>query len=138
MILGLVSGYFAPLHSGHLAYINAAKADCDFLVVIVNNDDQLVKKTRQPPFMDEKTRLDIIRHLRPVDLAVLSIDSGDSVQDTIFDLTDMLYYDEVRLYNSGDRDPDAWNAKEMSMCDNLNIQTIYLDLPKVDSSRNYR
>jgi len=37
--IGIVSGYFNPIHQGHIEYINAAKDECDYLVVIVNNDD---------------------------------------------------------------------------------------------------
>ena len=36
----IVSGYFNPLHKGHLAYFNYAKALCDELFVIVNSDHQ--------------------------------------------------------------------------------------------------
>ena len=39
--IGIVSGYFNPIHRGHIEYINAAKQDCDYLVVIVNNDYQV-------------------------------------------------------------------------------------------------
>jgi cytidyltransferase-like protein len=42
--IGIVSGYFNPIHQGHIEYINAAKDECDYLVVIVNNDDQVKLK----------------------------------------------------------------------------------------------
>ena len=40
----IVSGYFNPIHSGHLDYFQEAKKLGDFLVVIVNNDDQVKVK----------------------------------------------------------------------------------------------
>ena len=36
----IVSGYFNPIHKGHLEYFNNAKAICDELFVIVNSDFQ--------------------------------------------------------------------------------------------------
>ena len=65
MRIGIVSGYFNPLHSGHLEYINAAKKDCDFLITIVNNDNQVfIKKSKF--FMTESHRLDIIKNIKNV------------------------------------------------------------------------
>ena len=57
--IGIVSGYFNPIHRGHLEYINAAKKECDFLVVIVNNDLQ-VKLKKSKVFMDENHRFEIV------------------------------------------------------------------------------
>ena len=36
----IVSGYFNPLHKGHIEYFKLAKAQADVLFVIVNNDFQ--------------------------------------------------------------------------------------------------
>ena len=36
----IVSGYFNPIHKGHLEYFNNAKVLADELFVIVNNDHQ--------------------------------------------------------------------------------------------------
>ena len=40
----IVSGYFNPIHKGHLEYFNNAKAQADELIVIVNNDVQRALK----------------------------------------------------------------------------------------------
>ena len=37
----VISGYFNPIHTGHLDYIKAASKLGDRLVVIVNNDEQV-------------------------------------------------------------------------------------------------
>ena len=39
-----VSGYFDPIHVGHLKYLKLAKELGDKLVVIVNNNHQCVQK----------------------------------------------------------------------------------------------
>jgi cytidyltransferase-like protein len=38
--VSIVSGYFNPIHVGHLRMMEAARALTGYLVVIVNNDDQ--------------------------------------------------------------------------------------------------
>ena len=40
----IVSGYFNPIHKGHLEYFNNAKAMADELFVVVNNDHQRALK----------------------------------------------------------------------------------------------
>ena len=67
------SGYFDPLHVGHLEYIKLAKELGDHLIVIVNNDAQCeLKKGRA--FMNEHDRVEIVRSLKLVDEVFLSID----------------------------------------------------------------
>ena len=78
----IVSGYFDPLHVGHIEYFKLAKEMADELIVIVNNREQaLLKKADE--FMDEHDRLEIIYHLDMVDEAILSIDEDKSVSETI-------------------------------------------------------
>tara|TARA_S200000501_G_scaffold189043_1_gene177830 strand:- start:93 stop:518 length:426 start_codon:yes stop_codon:yes gene_type:complete len=77
-----VSGYFDPLHIGHLEYFQLAKQLGDKLYVIVNNDFQAVLK-KQTSFMNENDRLEIIKSLSIVDNAVLSIDQDKSVSKTL-------------------------------------------------------
>ena len=77
-----VSGYFDPLHIGHLEYFQLAKQLGDKLYVIVNNDAQAVLK-KQTSFMNENDRLEIIKSLSIVDNAILSIDQDKSVSKTL-------------------------------------------------------
>ena len=77
-----VSGYFDPLHVGHLEYFKLAKQLGDKLYVIVNNDVQAVLK-KQTSFMNENDRLEIIKSLSIVDNAILSIDQDKSVSKTL-------------------------------------------------------
>lgn len=77
-----VSGYFDPLHIGHLEYFVKAKELGDYLYVIVNNDFQATLK-KNTSFMVENDRLEIIQSLRIVDKAFLSIDKDKSVSNTL-------------------------------------------------------
>ena len=77
-----VSGYFDPIHVGHLEYFQLAKQLGDKLYVIVNNDSQAVLK-KQASFMNESDRLEIIKSFSIVDNAILSIDQDKSVSKTL-------------------------------------------------------
>jgi D-beta-D-heptose 7-phosphate kinase/D-beta-D-heptose 1-phosphate adenosyltransferase len=73
-----VSGYFDPIHVGHLEYLKLAKELGDKLVVIVNNNHQCILK-KGKPFMDEADRVEIVKALGIVDEVFLSIDQDKSV-----------------------------------------------------------
>ena len=78
MIVVAVSGYFDPIHVGHLEYLKLAKQLGDKLVVIVNNDFQArIKKGKS--FMNERDRVEIVASLKCVDEVFLSIDRDSSV-----------------------------------------------------------
>jgi cytidyltransferase-like protein len=78
MIVVAVSGYFDPIHVGHLEYLKLAKQLGDKLIVIVNNDKQAILKKRKS-FMNEKDRMEIVSALQCVDEVFLSIDDNKSV-----------------------------------------------------------
>ena len=73
-----ISGYFDPIHVGHLEYIELSKKLGDYLIVIVNNNHQCVLK-KGKPFMDEKDRIKIIEAIEWVDEVFLSIDMDKTV-----------------------------------------------------------
>ena len=78
MIVGIISGYFNPIHTGHLDYIEGAARKCDLLYVIVNSDHQVGLKGSKE-FMDESSRLRIVGALEDVDRSMISIDKDGSV-----------------------------------------------------------
>lgn len=77
------SGYFNPLHKGHVEYLERAKTLGDKLIVIVNSDFQ-VKLKGSKEFMDEQERLTIVRSLACVDMAILSADTDPTVCKTLW------------------------------------------------------
>ena len=77
-----VSGYFDPIHIGHLEYFKNAKKLGDKLIVIVNNDEQAILK-KGKPFMPADERIQIIKELKCVDIVVKSIDTDRTVCRTI-------------------------------------------------------
>lgn len=107
----IISGGFDPLHSGHVAYIEAAAKLGDKLVVGVNSNAWLiVKKARF--FMPLKERLTVIRALGCVDEA-LSFDDSDGTALKLIEAVKAKYpTDEVVFANGGDR--TAGNIPEMA------------------------
>ena len=77
-----ISGYFDPLHVGHLDYIKLASELGDHLTVIVNNDYQC-KLKKGKSFMNEDDRLKIIQSIRYVDSTFLSVDSDLTVCESL-------------------------------------------------------
>jgi len=76
------SGYFDPLHVGHLEYLEKARQLGDKLIVIINNDIQ-TKLKKGFVFMIQEDRMKIIKALRYVDDVFLSIDNDESVCKSI-------------------------------------------------------
>ena len=59
----VVSGYFNPIHKGHLELFEKANEFGDFLIVIVNSDHQRELKGSKE-FQDENERLRIIQAIK--------------------------------------------------------------------------
>ena len=77
-----ISGYFDPIHVGHLEYIEMSKKLGDYLVVIVNNNKQCVLK-KGKPFMDETDRMKIVKAIKWVDEVFLSVDEDGTVCESL-------------------------------------------------------
>ena len=132
----IVSGYFDPLHVGHIEYFKMAKELADELIVIVNNREQcLLKKADE--FMDEKDRLEIIYHLDMVDEVLLSIDEDKSVCETIKMIHRFKPMDELIFCNGGDRQIDQNNIFEFKVCQELEIPMVDGLGDKIRSSSEY-
>ena len=104
-----ISGYFNPIHSGHIDYIKSAKQRGDILVVIVNNDNQ-VKLKGSVPFQDENERFKIVNNIKGVDRTILSIDKDSTVCESLRlvhkTYQDDPFFDEMFFCNGGDRGKD--------------------------------
>lgn len=114
-----VSGYFNPLHKGHLDYFEKSKSLGDELLVIVNNDTQRELKNSKF-FQDEKERLRIISSLKIVNYTFLSVDKDRTVVESI-KRVHALYsknYD-IMFTNGGDQFFSENPEKEI--CDQLGI-----------------
>ena len=115
MKLVAISGYFDPLHVGHLEYIKLSKKLGDRLVVIVNNDFQS-KLKKGKSFMNESDRLEIVKSIIWVDDAIISVDKDGSVCKSI-----ELVKPDI-FANGGDRKNKE--IPESKICNKLGIKII--------------
>ena len=118
----IVSGYFNPLHKGHLEYFIHAKSKGDLLFVIVNSDHQRALKGSKE-FQIEDERLFIVQHIKEVDQAFLSIDQDRTVCKTL----EMLFFQfgethHLAFANGGDQNNDS--IPEAPICQALGIELI--------------
>ena len=111
-----VSGYFDPLHVGHIEYLEMAAQLGDELIVIVNNDRQAALKKGES-FMEEKDRVRIVQALKCVDRAVLSVDEDRTVCESLRSIKPDIFA------NGGDRLNN--NTPEAIFCKENNIEMMW-------------
>lgn len=110
----LVTGGFDPMHSGHIAYFQAARALGDRLVVGVNSDAWLARKKGRA-FMPWNERATLVTNLRGVDDVIEFDDSDDSATQAINQVLAQYPDDAIIFANGGDRSQD--NIPEMRVND---------------------
>jgi len=110
-----VSGYFDPIHVGHLEYLKMSKELGDSLVVIVNNNHQC-KLKKGKPFMDENDRVEIVSALRYVDEVFLSVDNDRTVCKSLEAVKPDIFA------NGGDRATNE--VPETEVCKKYNIKMV--------------
>lgn len=115
MIKVAASGYFNPLHKGHVEYLQKAKSLGDYLIVIVNNDKQRALKNAKP-FMDEQERIFIVSSLKCVDEVFLAIDDDMTVCQSLTAIKPNIFA------KGGDR--FSAEIPESKICNILNIKII--------------
>ena len=110
-----ISGYFDPIHVGHIEYIKTAKKLGDWLVVIVNNNHQCnLKKGKY--FMDEKDRVVILENIKDIDEVFLSVDKDKTVCKSL----ELLKPD---IFANG-RHKKNYEIQKSSTCNKYNIEII--------------
>ena len=128
----IVSGYFNPLHKGHLELFEKAKTKGDALWVIVNSDLQRELKGSKT-FMAEDERLIIVEAIGIVDKAIVSIDKDKTQCATLLFLAKE-YGTEYDLFfaNGGDQNNDS--IPEVPICKEVGIELIEGLGDKIQSS----
>lgn len=127
----IASGYFNPVHAGHIDYLNRARNLGDHLVVIVNNDEQ-VKLKGSVELLNETERLYIIDNVKAVTCSVLSIDKDASVCKSIELICKTLGKNKYIFAKGGDR--YSKEIPEAKVCKKLKIQIVDGLGEKVNSS----
>jgi len=118
----IVSGYFNPIHKGHIEYFNQAKALADELFVIVNNDSQRILKG-STEFQKEQERIFIVSNIKSVDHCILSIDKDRTVIKTIEKISqDFGQQYDLNFANGGDQNNNI--IPERPICDQMGISLI--------------
>jgi len=111
------SGYFNPLHKGHVEYLEKAKQLGDYLIVIVNSDHQRALKGSKV-FMDQEERIKIVKALRCVDEVVIAIDEDTSVCKSLESLNP-----RPNIFAKGG-DRFASEIPEAEICNKLGIEMV--------------
>lgn len=128
MKIVIVSGFFNPLHGGHLDMIEAAAKMGDRLLVIVNNDEQQIEK-KGKIILDEQNRARLMRALRDVDEVIIGIDPAGNhwpSTKTLEFIANQYSNNELIFANGGDRpDPDALPGPEAQMCREKGIKMVF-------------
>lgn len=128
----IVSGYFNPLHKGHLELFEKAKVAGDELWVIINSDLQRELKGSKE-FMDENERLIIVSAIKHVNKALISIDQDKTQCTTLGNLADKFGADfELYFANGGDQNNES--IPEVSVCREKGIRLLEGLGDKIQSS----
>ena len=117
-----VSGYFDPIHVGHIEYFKLSKKIGTKLMVIVNNDHQRALKKSQE-FQSEDERVIIVSNIKAVDKSILSIDTDRTVCATLRQIAQDLGTDyDLAFANGGDQNNDT--IPERAVCEEIGILLI--------------
>jgi cytidyltransferase-like protein len=109
------SGYFDPIHVGHLEYLRRACTLGDKLVVILNTDAQAIEK-KGYVFMEFEERKRILEAIKYVDFVIECIDKDGTVCETLRQLKPDIFA------KGGDR--FASEIPEWRVCDMAGIKIV--------------
>jgi cytidyltransferase-like protein len=121
MKIVIITGGFDPIHSGHIAYINAARKLGDILIIGLNSDDWLTRK-KGSPFMPYLERSAVLRNMKGVDFVIDFDDTDNSAKHAIWMVRQSYPRDTIIFANGGDR--TNANIPEMDIDDN-NIEFVF-------------
>ena len=115
----LVSGGFDPVHVGHLRMFQDAKKLADEVIVLLNNDDWLVKK-KGKPFMSQNQRKEILEEFKSISEVIIQTSSEPSSSLAIEDFVKKNTNKSICYCNGGDRS-NIENIRESEVCKKLKV-----------------
>ena len=118
----IVSGYFNPLHKGHIELFHNAKSKGDKLFVIVNSDIQRELKGSKE-FMLEDERALIVRQIKIVDKVFISLDKDRTVRASINEIYNA-HNTQYDLYFANGGDQNNQVCPEGKICTKLGINLL--------------
>lgn len=134
MEIVIASGYFNPIHIGHIEYLQKAKQLGDYLVVIVNSDYQVTLKGSKP-FMKQEERLIIVQAIRYVTISMISCDKDMTVRESIEHVVGFYGKDHNYIFAKGG-DRFSNEIPEKDVCVKHNIKIVDGLGQKIQSSSN--
>ena len=115
----LVSGGFDPVHAGHLRMLQDAKKLSNNVIVLLNNDEWLVKK-KGKPFMNENQRKEILDEFKSVSEVIIQSSSDKSSSEAIKEFVQNNPNKNICYCNGGDRS-NIKNIREADVCMELGV-----------------
>ena len=113
MMIPVVSGGFDPIHSGHIALIQAAAEKYDNKVVVLLNSDAWLVRKKGKAFMTYAERKNILQALRQVDMVIDFDDRDNTACIGLEKLKGLISYGHIVFCNGGDR--TTTNIPEMKI-----------------------
>ncbi len=130
----ITSGYFDPIHVGHIEYLRRAKDLGGRLIVILNNDAQCMLKKGKPFYSEMHERRAIVKALRYVDEVFDSVDEDRSVCKSVEAIARRYNGDEIIFAKGGDR--FCYEIPEAEICRKYGIRIVDNLGKKIQSSSN--
>lgn len=106
--VGYVAGVFDLFHIGHLNILRRAKEQCDYLIVGVVSDEQVIESKKTRPYIPFKERLEIVQACKYVDEAVMIPPDRPNTEDAYY-----MYHFDVQFSGSDYADDPVWLARKV-------------------------
>lgn len=119
--LVIVSGYFNPIHKGHIEYLKRSKELGDFLYVIVNNEHQRELKGSKAFMIDEERKI-VLESIKYVDKAMVAIDTERTVNESIKFIMNEVGSEFNRYIFANGGDQNRSTIGETKLCEELGIE----------------
>jgi glycerol-3-phosphate cytidylyltransferase len=125
-VIGYTTGVFDLFHVGHLAILQRASRQCDYLIVGVSTDELAEQMKGRRPVVPLVERMEIIQSLRVVDHVVpqVNLDKAEAWRNLRFD---------VVFVGDDWKGTDRWTAFEHEFSA-VGVNVVYFPYTRTTSS----